>query len=705
MDNKNNNLDFNLEDILREFSDHPEEIVALDGEGPVTETVAQVLAQTEAIENAMAEAARAEEEALRAAEEAARAEAEAAAEAARAEAEAAQAEQEPEAPAGEAPVEEAPAEPVPAGDTEAEAAQEAAAAEEPVEEVHIPGQAGDAPKRPPLVLRPRTRLQALKKEIVAGPEKRYYALTEIGLGRVQLAMLANFFIVLLCAGATFLYAMDMIPDNRMRLMVFSQVLAMLVSALLGCYVLMDGIADLLKLRFSLNTMLFLTFLVCCADAVFCLRELRVPCCAAFSLEMGMALYNRYLSRVTELGQMDTLRKAVLLDSLARVPDYHDGREGLIRGNGHISDFMDNYQVLSGPERAQGLYAFIALFACGAIGGFTGILHGVSMGIQILATSMLVAVPGSFFIALSKPAATLEKRLHMVGTVICGWQGVKGLCKAAAFPLRDRDIFPTGAAKLNGVKFYSDRDPDETVSYAGSLMTAEDTGLAPLFHQLLKNRNCEAYEVENFIDYPNGGIGGEVRGEPVLMGTLNFLQSMGVDIPDGTMVNQAVYCAIDGQLSAVFAISYAKMKSAAAGLVTLCGSRRLSPVLVCGDFMVDESFLRSKFGINTRRISFPDPEVRRELRQRSPDEETVALALTIQDSLASTAYAVSGARALRTASRLGLIVHIFAGTLGLLTMAALAILGSQALLTPFNVLLYQLVWLLPGLLISSWTRTV
>jgi hypothetical protein len=181
--------------------------------------------------------------------------------------------------------------------------------------------------------------------------------------------------------------------------------------------------------------------------------------------------------------------------------------------------------------------------------------------------------------------------------------------------------------------------------------------------------------------------------------------MGVDIPDGTMVNQAVYCAIDGQLCAVFAISYAKMKSAASGLVTLCGSRRVSPVLVCGDFMVDESFLRSKFGINTRKIAFPDPLVRRELRSRRPDEETVALALTIQDSLNATAYAVSGAKALRTACKLGLIVHILAGALGMLTMAALAILGSEGLLTPFNVLLYQLVWLLPGLLISNWTRTV
>ena len=35
-----------------------------------------------------------------------------------------------------------------------------------------------------------------------------------------------------------------------------------------------------------------------------------------------------------------------------------------------------------------------------------------------------------------------------------------------------------------------------------------------------------------------------------------MQDMGVEIPEGTTVSQAVYAAIDGQLCAVFAISYA-----------------------------------------------------------------------------------------------------------------------------------------------------
>ena len=552
----------------------------------------------------------------------------------------------------------------------------------------------------------RSRLRELKKKLVAGPEKRYYELSEKGLGKLQLAIILNILIVVACAAATAMFAYGLVPANRLRLLIFTQALAMLVSALTGSNCLIKGLTDLFKARFTLNTMLLISFIVCCVDAVFCLQQLRVPCCAAFCLEMVMALWNRYQLRSTEIGQMDTMRKATRLDSIVRSPEFHEGRDGLLRGEGQVEDILDNYDAPSGPEKVQCWYTFISFLLCAGISVLAGMRHdSLSLAIQVLSTSLLVAVPASFFVALSRPMGVLERRLHMVGTVLCGWQGVKGLCGKAAFPIADEDIFPAGSTKLNGVKFYGDRNPDQVIAYATALIRANGGGLEPVFSQLLKNRNGQVYTLTNFRDYGTGGIGGEILGESVLLGTPDFLETMGVEIPDGTMVSQAVYCAIDGSLSAVFAISYAKMKSAAAGLVTLCGYRKLIPVLVCDDFMLTESFLRSKFGVNTRRIAFPAKEVRDELAKRKPEADLPALALTTRDGLAPTAYAITGSRALRTACTLGLVIHMLGGILGMLIMLVLAYLGSAELLTPVNVLLYQLVWLVPGLLITEWTRTV
>lgn len=591
----------------------------------------------------------------------------------------------------------------PAGSEEPEVPGDATTRMDPLVQEDAP--AAPVEEAPKIIYNPRTRLRELKKKLVAGPEKRYYELSEVGTGRMQVSILLNLVLVVLCVVATTLYSLNMIPENRLRFVIFSQVLAMLLSAFLGCDQLLDGIGDLFRGRFTINTMLGFTFAACCADAVFCLSELRVPCCAAFSLEVTMAMWARYQRHTTEMAQMDSLRKAVRLNAMVKEPGYYKGMPGILRRDGEVEEFMERYSRPSAPETVQSIYCLLSVLLCIGIAVFAGMNHGLSLAIQILSTSLLVAVPASFFVALTRPESLLERRLHMVGTVLCGWQGVKGLCGKAAFPLRDEDLFPANTTKLNGVKFYGDRDPDDVVSYTTSLIGVAGGGLVNVFRQMLASRNGVEHRVENFRDYGSGGIGGEVRGEPVLLGSLDFLQDMGVEIPEGTMVNQAVYAAIDGQLSAVFAISYAKMRSAAAGIISLCGSRKITPVLTGCDFMLTDSLLRAKFSVNTRRIAFPDLELRSELGIEATDPEAPALALATREDLASYAYAVSGARALRTASNLGVVIHLIGGILGMLIMAVLAFLGTTDLLTPTHVLLYQLVWMIPGLLITEWTRTV
>ena len=50
------------------------------------------------------------------------------------------------------------------------------------------------------------------------------------------------------------------------------------------------------------------------------------------------------------------------------------------------------------------------------------------------------------------------------------------------------------------------------------------------------------------------------------------------------------------------------------------------------------------------------------------------------------------------------IHMVGGILGILIMAALAVLGSTHLLSPVHILLYQLIWMIPGLLVTLWPRT-
>lgn len=558
----------------------------------------------------------------------------------------------------------------------------------------------------PIVFRPRSRLHDLKRKLIAGPERRYYALAEQGLGKLQAGMFLSVLVVILAVVALGLHSAGMVQASRMRLLVFGELFAVMLSALLASHRLVDGLAGLFKLKFTPDTMLALAFGVCLADGVMCLQEVRVPFCAAFCLMVTCSLWAEYQRRNVEMGQMDTLRKAVRLNRVAKAPECYEGRPGFYVWDGEVEDFMDTYTQPTTPERIINLYCLAAFLGTAIIATVAGFAKGVSVGLQTWTAAILAAVPMTMFVCQTRPMAVLERRLHKLGVVLCGWQGVKEMSGAAAIPLSDTDLFPAGSVKINGVKFYTHREPDQVVGYATAVMDCADNALTPLFLQLLESRNGIRYEAEEYRVYENGGLGAVVNEESVLLGSVSFLQEMGVEIPEGTKVHQAVYVAVDGELCGVFALAYGKLKGVAAGLGTLSSYRALTPVITSDNFLLSEGFIRSKFGVNTRRIAFPAGETRQAVADWVPNmENSIPCALTTQDGLAPTAYAITGARALRTACNLGLVVHMLAGIAGMVMVLVLTMVGADTLLTPLNLLLLHLVWAVPGLLVSGWTRHI
>lgn len=556
----------------------------------------------------------------------------------------------------------------------------------------------------PVIQRPKSRLKELRQKLVQGPEQRYYALSERGAGKLLGALAVNGVLMLLCIAFTTVCTLRGLPADQLRLVVFVQFLTMLLSALLGCYRLVDGVIDMIHLRFTPDSLLVVTFLISCVDGVICLQQLRLSVCAVFSLQMTMAIWAAYNRHNTEMGQMDTLRRATNLNGLACVPEDYQDMMGFRICRGEVEHFMDHYQTVSTPERMMNWFCLTVAVISLVIGILGSVLHGISTGVQLCCASLLVGMPATGFIATVRPAEVLEKRLHKLGTVICGWQAVRAVRCKIAVPLNDKDLFPSGTVKLNGVKFYGDRQPDQVINYTAALIGANGGALVEVFEQLRESRSGKVCLVENFRFY-DGGVGGEIGEDRILVGTMQFMQEMGVDLAKGTRVNQAVYTAIEGDLCGVFAVAYGKSKSSAAGVRTLCSSRSLIPVMTTKDFMITESFIKSKFAVSTKRMQFPDRATCVDICARREPEGATVVALTTKEGLAPMAFAITGARTLGSSMRVGVILHMVGGIVGLMIMAALAYIGSAELLSPLHILLYQLVWMIPGFLVTEWVRTL
>ena len=588
-----------------------------------------------------------------------------------------------------------------------ESAQSAPAAAEPFSENWEPEYdqpIGEYTPPEPIIFRPRSRLGELKRKLMEGPEQRYYALSEQGVGKLQIALFVSMLIVVMAVASIVLHRLDMVMENRMRLLVFGELFAMLVSALLCWEQLADGIGNLFRLRFNTDTLLLFSFAACIADGIYCLQTVKVPFCAAFTLQCLMCLWAEYQRRSTELLQMDTLRKATRLTRVSKADGCYEGRPGFRITEGQPEDFMDTYQIPTAPQKLLDRFTLIALLASFAVAVAAGLMKGLQAGIHTWSAAILAACPATLLISQSRPAWTLQRRLHRFGAVLCGWQGVKASAGKAAVPLSDEDLLPGGSVKINGVKFYSTRNPDTIIGYATAVMTASGSCLAPLFEHMLKSRRGQAFQVDEFKAYGDQGYGAIICGESVLMGSLEFLKSMGVEPHAGTRVNQAVYISIDGEFACVFALAFGKLKGVSTGLSALCGQRRLTPVLASNNFLLNESFLRSRYGVDTRRMAIPTPGERERLAAWQPDAEAcVPCALTTHEGLAGAAFSITGARSLRIASVAGAVVHILGGVVGLAAVLALTVTGRVDLLTPANLLLLELCWAVPGLMFTEWTR--
>ena len=555
----------------------------------------------------------------------------------------------------------------------------------------------------PIPFHPQSRLKELKKQLVNGPERRYYELLEKGTGKLFASILASGIVVFLSAAATAMHAFGWVPADRLRLMIFSQIFFMLLSALLGSFQLIQGAADLFRKRFSLNSLLGITFLVCCADAVFCLQDLRVPCCAAFGLLVTMSLWATYHKRTIKLSQLDTVRKATNLNAIGTGRS-EDGTDVILRGEGQVSDFMDTYDDKYPGQKLQSVYALCALGISAAIGITGGVLYGVSAGFQASSVALLASLPAVSFICTTRPLAILQRRLHKLGCAFCGWQGIRGLKGKLIFPITHQDLFPTGAVRLNGVKYFGACPPEYVAAYAASVAAATESGLAPLLDALLENQNVRHYKLQELTAHERG-FSCKIAGNTVLWGRPSFMKEMDIPMEENKHLANALCVAVNGELSGIFAITYDKNKAAAAGLNTLCAYRKLSPALAASDPMLSGNFLHSKLGVNPKRIVFPDQETRTALRHLEKDADTPALLVTTQAGLAPMAFGVTGARAAWSSTQLGIVIQLIGGIVGLGAMLTLTVLGALHLLTPFRVFLYQLIWLVPGILITEWTRSI
>ena len=483
--------------------------------------------------------------------------------------------------------------------------------------------------------------------------------------------------------------------------VFSKVLLiiMVVQAFIAFDVMLRGVRAVMRLRYDHASMLVVLTLACAVDAVLAIRAGRIPFCPAVTLQLSMALLGEYSM---QLAKVRTLKAACSMNepkAAVREEKAWHGEDCIFRSEGHPETFVRELEIPDAGSRIMRIYApILTLVTLGL--SVLSMLQAEDSFLWAWTALMIASFPVGIFLSFSRPFAAQARRLSRAGAAIGGWFGARMLGGECGIAIEDADLFPPQNVTLNGMKIYSDRSVSQIIGFANAVVQTAGSGLAPLFEEIMHNQNGRHYGVDTFRRYEGGGLGAEIRGDVILMGSLGFMKLMRVHMPEGARVKQAVYLSVNGELAAVFALSYAPATNVKASLQAISHCAGLTPILATRDFMITPQFLKHRYKLSPDRIEFPTVEERARLSSPDAIQEPKQGALLSRPSFACFSMAVAGARAARSAAIAAIAVAFTASVMGLLVLFFLTFIGSTLAVSSWNLLLYTILWLLPELLITS-----
>ena len=390
------------------------------------------------------------------------------------------------------------------------------------------------------------------------------------------------------------------------------------------------------------------------------------------------------------GMAETFRIAAMGEP-ARVVDC--GPQGISRGRGSgagfytraaMEDTSSQWQRLLLPVLAAASLVFAILSSAGQERGQDFLW---CWSVVLCASSSLV-FPLAFNVPFGRTAAHLARS----GASVAGMYGAAAFAAGRRLAVTDADLFPPGAARLAGVKLYGE-EQNRALSYAATLAAQGGGLLARLFNDAVRLNHVSLQSLEHFHIHEDGGLGGMIHGETVLVGSPSFMRRQAVRLPHTLASKTAVCLAVDGELTAVFTVKYAAAEPVEYALRILRRNGfRLS--LATRDSNITPKFLKARFGWDGgaepleigERLTLSDPE-----READGPE-----GLLYRDGILPYAFLAVDSRRLCQTVLVGNLLSIFSSIAGALLGFYLTFTGSYAVLTPVLLLTYMVLWVIPML---------
>ena len=475
----------------------------------------------------------------------------------------------------------------------------------------------------------------------------------------------------------------------------------LAGALLCYDLLILSVYDLFRGQFRAATLVLVGTIASVLDAFGSAAEgVHIPFCVLSLLGWFGCLWGAYHKSLAMRRTAKALQRGCGNYAVRSAPGLWNGTDCIVKTEGDMSGFLHDAEQTDYTAQMMQFYVPVAVIGSVLLSAVLMLVQDANF-LQSLAALLTAATPLAAALCYTRSFSLLARRLYKNQSAISGWLGAERLGGYQAVTIRDEDLFPAGTVSMNGAKFYDTYDKNYVIGCAAAIFNEAGGDLQPVFAQLAEDFRANVGLMTSYRAYEGGGYGAGIGQDIVLVGTVGFMRLMGIPIPDGTTIRQAVYVAINNELAGLFSINYAPSRSTRSGLDALCSQHLLLNLFATRDFILNPALLRQRFRISSGHMEFPPVEERLRLSGQNVGIEGRRAALLRRDNFRDYSDAVAGGRNLYNLTRVSSIFALFSGVIGMALIFLLSYLGSELSATVANLLLYSVLWALPPLLITSW----
>lgn len=495
------------------------------------------------------------------------------------------------------------------------------------------------------------------------------------------------------------------PLDQYQLQVWASAGLLGCGLLLSGDVLLTGLGRALRGRVGMDTLFALSGLFTLGDALLLSvqqdRGEQLPYCGVVLVGLFFLLHGSYHKKCALRLTCRTAAAAAEPYLVTLDEGKWSGRDTYCKWSGTPNGFGSQVQMDDGAQIIYRAVCPLLLLGCLLLSLLSSV--GLDKSRHLLwCLSATFTASAAFGGALvwGRPFHLVARRLAQSGAALAGWPGLANSRRGDRVLVTDTDLFPPGFVDMNGIKVFGDFPVERVVSYTATLIRDSGSGLTKLFHDLLRSQGGIFRKAERLCCYEGGGLSANIRGDQVLVGSAAFMNLMEVSLPQGLHVKNAVFCAIDGELAGIFALNYTLPDTVFPALEALM-REKVGPVLATRDFNLIPAMLHQRFKLAADKMDFPPVERRRELSDPEQPHSQVLTAVLCREGLLPFAEAVAGAKRLRRAARVGAVLSCIGSVVGLLLAYYLTSVDAYVSLSPLNLLIYLVLWLLPTWFLTSW----